>query len=288
MLYRIPLVNILTDEGNGYYGVAYDVYSYLLIISSYGFPAAISKIIAAKLSKNKYREAHKIFRASLVLSIMFGALTSSGLYFGAPYIAAFIEVEGAVFALQGLAPALFIFSFMAVIRGYFQGMNTMVPTAISQVIEQIFNAVFSIVLAFLLLERGYGYAAAGSSLGTASGAFFGSVFLVFVYFAMRPVVKKKVFEDPHDTDSGNIIYYWKLLLMTSVPMVIGTSTFHLTNLVDMVMFNKALAYHQYNPTQIATLYGILSGKYKILITLLSLWLLPWRRRAYPVLPDRWF
>ncbi len=57
---------------------------------------------------------------------------------------------------------------------------------------------------------------------------------------MRPVVKKKVFEDPHDTDSGNIIYYWKLLLMTSVPMVIGTSTFHLTNLVDMVMFNKAL------------------------------------------------
>lgn len=267
LFYRIPLVNILTDEGSGYYGSAYDIYSFLLIISSYGFPAAISKIISARITVKKHKEAHIIFKSSLVLAVLIGGFFSGILYFGAESLANFIVVPGAKIALQGLAPALFIFSFMSVFRGYYQGMNTMVPTAISQIIEQIFNAIFSIVLAMLLLERGFEYGAAGSSLGTGVGALFGTIFLVYLYFAMRPLIHKKCANDPHQLESGNITYYWKLLLMTSIPMVIGTSAFHLTNLVDMVMFNKALAYHQYSESQIATLYGILSGKYKILITL---------------------
>lgn len=265
--YRIPLVNILTDEGSGYYSSAYSVYSFLLIISSYGFPAAISKVVAANITRKKYKNAHILFKASLVLSALIGAIFSILLFFGAGFIAKFIEMPLSAPALRGLAPALFIFSLMSVFRGYFQGMNTMMPTAISQIIEQIFNAIFSIVFAFLLLKKGYDYAAAGSSLGTGMGALFGLVFLVFIYMAFRPIVNKRCARDPYPLDSTNILYYWKLLLMISIPMVLGTSAFHLTNVVDLAMFNKALAHHGYKEAQIAMLNGILEGKYKIIITL---------------------
>ena len=50
-----------------------------------------------------------------------------------------------VYALKVLSPGLLIVAVMAVLRGYFQGLGTMVPTAVSQIIEQIINAVVSIV-----------------------------------------------------------------------------------------------------------------------------------------------
>ncbi len=267
MLYRIPLVNILGDEGSGYYGSAYTIYSFMLIVSSYGFPAAISKLVSARLAKNKYKEAHILFRTTLFFAVFIGLISSSIVYFGAEWFTNFIEIPKSKYALQGLAPALFIFSFMSVFRGYYQGMNTMIPTAVSQIIEQIFNAGFSLLLAALLLSRGLEYGAAGSSLGTASGALASAVFLVFVYFVMRPMINGKCDSDIHPLDSENIVYYWKLLMMTSIPIIIGTSAFHLTNLVDMIMFNRALAFHGYSTTQISELYGILEGKYKIIITL---------------------
>lgn len=265
--YRIPLVNILTDVGSGYYGAAYDVYAFLLIISSYGFPAAVSKVVANRLAHNKYKEAHIIFKSSLVLSVVIGAVFSLALFFGAEAIANFIKMEKAVYALQGLAPALFIFSAMSVIRGYFQGMNTMVPTAISQIIEQIFNAIFSLVFGFLLLKQGVEFGAAGSSLGTAIGALAGLVFLVFIYAVMRPLIHKRCEKDLHNIDEGNILYYWKMLLMISVPMLLGTTAFQIAGVIDMAMFTRALDYYGYNEVQIPLMNGILSGKYKILITL---------------------
>ena len=267
LLYRIPLVNILTNEGIGYYASAYTVYSYLLILSSYGFPAAISKIVSAKFAKKKYREAHLIFKFSLVFSLIIGSVFTAILFFGSQVIADFIEMPKAAVAIQGLAPALLIFSMLSVFRGYYQGMNTMVPTALSQIIEQVFNAIFSIVLAMILLKHGFEYGAAGSSLGTAFGAMFGLIFMVLVYIASKPMLERRVYKDRHPYVDYTVLYYWKLLLMTSVPMVIGTSTFHLTNLIDTIMFNKALAFHAYDSEQIAMLYGILEGKYKIIITL---------------------
>ncbi len=267
LLYRIPLINILGDEGSGYYASAYSIYSYLLILSSYGFPAAISKIISGKLTQKKYREAHVFFKCSFILSLLMGIVFTGGLYFGAQNIANFIEIPNAAIALQGLAPALFVFSMLSVFRGYFQGMNTMVPTALSQIIEQVFNAVFSIVLAMILLKYGYEYGAAGSSLGTAFGAMFGLMFMMLVYGLMKPTLIKRGRRDQHSHVKESVFYYWKVLLMTSVPMVIGTSTFHLTNLIDTIMFNKALAFHGYEASQIAMLYGVLEGKYKIIITL---------------------
>jgi stage V sporulation protein B len=265
--YRIPLINILTDTGNGYYGIAFEIYSFFLVISSYGFPAAISKIVSNRLAQKKYKEAHIIFKSSLVLSVLLGTAFSMFMFFGASAIARFYKVDEAVYAIQALAPALFIFSIMSVIRGYFQGMRTMIPTAFSQIIEQVFNAIFSIVFAILLLDKGFEYAAAGSSLGTATGALAGALFLGLLYLLMRPMIHRRCAKDPHNLEEGSLGYYWKMLLMVSVPIVLGTTTFRLTSVIDTAMFTNALNFYGYNDNQIATMTGILSGKYMILITL---------------------
>ena len=65
MIYRIPMANILGDEGNGVYSAAFEIYNILLIISSYGMPMAVSKMVSAKISQKRYKSAYKIFRCSM-------------------------------------------------------------------------------------------------------------------------------------------------------------------------------------------------------------------------------
>ena len=264
--YKIPLVNTIGDVGMGCYNKAFSLYSFALVISSYGFPAGVSKLVSARMAVKKYKEARKIFISALVLAFIIGLLSASFMYFGSDLLATLSYSKNSKYALQALAPTILIFSLMAVFRGYFQGMNTMIPTAFSQVIEQIFNAIFSIVLATMFLSRGYQFAAAGGTLGTGIGALAGLLTLIAIYFMSRKIFMKRVNKDTQSSD-GTYANYAKLVLMTAVPIVIGSATFHLTNLVDMIMFNDALRFHNYNQESADALYGLLTGKYKTIITL---------------------
>ena len=105
-----------------------------------------------------------------------------------------MESPLSVYTLKVLAPALFIVAVLGVMRGYFQGMGTMVPTAISQVLEQIINATVNIVGASIMIKVGMAaakkqdnpllepaYGAAGGTAGTATGALVALLFLMFVF-----------------------------------------------------------------------------------------------------------
>lgn len=65
-VYRLPLTNMLGDEGNGIYGMGYYIYTFLLILSSAGLPAAISKLVSERLALRQYRNAHRVFQTSLL------------------------------------------------------------------------------------------------------------------------------------------------------------------------------------------------------------------------------
>ena len=55
-VYRIPMLNIMGLKGQGYYDMAFQVYSIALIISSYSLPVAVSKLVSLK---NGGRRAEK-------------------------------------------------------------------------------------------------------------------------------------------------------------------------------------------------------------------------------------
>ena len=155
VVYRIPLTNILGDEGNGFYGYAYQVYAIALMLSSFSLPTAVSKLVSARLAVRQRKNAFRVFVCSLVFAVVVGLVISLAIFFGAGAISTYaMRSPLSVYALRVLAPGLLIVAVMAVIRGYFQGLGTMVPTAISQIIEQIINAAVSIGAAWYLFRYG--------------------------------------------------------------------------------------------------------------------------------------
>lgn len=266
--YRIPLANLLTDEGSGYYSSAYTIYAFFLMLSTYGFPAAISKITAERLAEKKYKEAHNIFNSALLLGLFLGIVFSSILWFGADKLAILANSPNSALAIKATAPALLIFSVLSIFRGYFQGMNTMVPTAVSQIIEQGFNAIFSIILAAILIDKGLEYGAAGGELGTAIGALAALVFLILIYLITKNrIINKNLLRDKSKTIKRSFISYWKIILMVSVPMVIGTAIINFTSVVDMFMFKNALIFNGFQVLEADKLFGIYTMKHQMLITL---------------------
>ena len=143
-IYRWPLTNMIGDEGNAIYAGGYYIYTFLLILSSAGLPAAISKLVSERIALKQYRNAHRVFQAALVISTCFGTFFAIVMGLGAHRLADMIDIADSYYSLLTLCPTLVIVAIMSVFRGYFQGMRTMVPTAISQIVEQVFNAFFSV------------------------------------------------------------------------------------------------------------------------------------------------
>ncbi|MBO6164583.1 MAG: oligosaccharide flippase family protein, partial [Lachnospiraceae bacterium] len=159
ILYRSPLTSIIGDEGNGYYGAAYNIYTIILLLASYSIPSAISKVIAQKLALKEYRNAHRIFRCAFIYVFVVGGLASVLTF----CFAGVLVDENAVPVLRVFTPTIFLSGILGVYRGYFQAHRTMVQTSLSQILEQILNAIISILAAWLLMRAA---AAAGADSAT--------------------------------------------------------------------------------------------------------------------------
>nr|WP_296958869.1 polysaccharide biosynthesis protein [uncultured Mediterraneibacter sp.] len=278
VVYRIPLANILGDEGNGFYGYAYQVYAIALMISSFSLPTAVSKLVSIRLAKKQRRNAFRVFLCSLMFAVVVGLVISMAIFFGASLISTHaMKSPLSVYALRVLAPGLLIVAVMAVIRGYFQGMGTMLPTAISQIIEQVINAVVSIVGASVLFGIGTkagekageellgpAYGAAGSTLGTVSGSLAGLLFLLFVIALYQKVIRKQLKRDK----SKNVESYHsilKALLLTAIPVVFSTAVYNINQIIDLTIFNHVMQAQGFVEKEYMALQGIYTGKYDTLI-----------------------
>ena len=278
--YRIPLNNILGDEGQGFYGYAFSIYNIALLLTSYSLPLAVSKLVSARVSQKQYRNAMRIFKGALSFALVVGAFVAAVIYFGADFIAdKLMTVKLSAYALRVLAPGLFIVAVMGVIRGFFQGMGTMVPTAASQIIEQIVNAIVSIIGASYLIKMGkevaeaktnpslpFAYGAAGGTLGTVMGALIGLVFLLILLKAYYPAMKRKSSRDKgHELESYGDVY--KILLLTIAPVILSTAIYNISETLDLGIFGKVMFAQGHTDKEIAELSGMLTGKYNTLINI---------------------
>ncbi|MEA5057673.1 MAG: polysaccharide biosynthesis protein [Anaerotignum propionicum] len=272
-VYRVPLTNMIGDSGNGIYSAGYYIYTFLLILSSAGLPAAISKMVSERLALKEYRNAHKVFQSALIVSGTLGLIFAVLLAVFAQEVANFSNAPEGYYCILTLSPTIFVVGIMSAFRGYFQGMNTMVPTAISQIIEQVFNAFFSVYLAYLFLSYGVPtgqknipLGAAGGTMGTGIGAVAGLLVILFSYLLIRPTIKKKV-KRCHQANEESRKDTILQLLKTAWPIIAGTAVFSITNLIDMKMVMHILENTGHTHENALLLYGQLSGKYVTLTTL---------------------
>ncbi|MBM7694556.1 PST family polysaccharide transporter [Peribacillus deserti] len=169
--YRIPYQNIAGDLGFYIYQQVYPLYGISVILSTYGFPVVISKLIAEK-SRGK-EETRSIVAISFIVLSILGLLIFLGVFFGAGWISVCMGDRKLEPLLRISAFAFLFMPVVSVVRGFFQGRNEMLPTAVSQIAEQSVRVLFIIVVTYLLLKQGHSlYAAGGGAvLGSVIGAF---------------------------------------------------------------------------------------------------------------------
>ncbi len=274
MLYRIPMVNIIGSEGNGIYSVAFNVYNIMLILSSYGLPMAVSKLVAAKIATKEYANAKMIFTSALGFSLITGGIAGLFIYFGADFLEATVYTgyEGIALPLKVLAPTIFVVAVLGVFRGFFQGLGSMIPTAVSQIVEQVFNAVVSIVAASILVKSFAdspvvaGYGAAGGTMGTAAGALIALIILMVLFILYLPFFNRTV------TRHGSRVTMdragvFKMIACTVAPIILSQTLYQISAMIDDVMFGNIMTGLGKSTAQIKTDIGNFGSSYNILISI---------------------
>lgn len=256
--FRIPLANIIGDDGMGYYQTAYPIYIALLTISTTGIPTAISRMVAERRAQGKYRESFRIYRHSLFLMACIGIFTGLVMFIFAPQICKYISEPNAIWCMYSLAPALVVCPVISSIRGYFQGQRNMVPTAVSQVVEQIFRVTTGFILAMLFLNKGLEYAAAGATSGASIGGGLALLYTAIAFWRKKPFLMAEFEPETNEPKlkSGSI---FKELLSIAVPITLGALIMPIINTMDTVVVKTRLLSIGYDQVTARSLFGQLSG-----------------------------
>lgn len=287
MIYRMPLVDVIGTKGNGYYTSAYSIYNILLIASSYSLPTAMSKIISERLSEKRPEDARRAMRVAFLYSTFIGALMFSIMYFGAARIAEIMNKPFLSYVLMTLAPTVWIMAYLGILRGFFQGTENMVPTAVSQILEQVINAVVSVVMAGILFSYGekanllygseeysYAFGAAGGTIGTGAGALIALLFFILLYClygknytrgqnepkrvrtadGYRQVVRKESYGKLFGT-----------LLLTLTPILFSALVSNVNTVADDYIFSNMMGYFGLSGS-VVFLWGVF-GEYRVIFNI---------------------
>lgn len=267
LLYISPVTRIIGTVGLGYYQTAYNYYAIVLMISSYSIPSAISKVIAQKLSLREYRNAHRVFICAMYYVLGVGLVASLLLFFGAGYLA----TESAVPVLRVLAPTIFVYGILGVLRGYFQAHKSMVQTSVSQILEQIVNAAVSIGAAYgfiVLYEKNTVaqqsgravYGAMGSALGTGAGVLAALLFMAGIYVLNRPMIRRRIKRDrTRQVDSYRDISV--MILQVVLPFILSTAIYNLNSSLNNKLYMDIMIKFRHVAEELAAEhYGVFNGE----------------------------
>ena len=266
ILYRSPLVMIIGDEGNGYYNTAYNIYMIILFVSSYSIPAAMSKVIAARLSVGENHNAYRLFIGSIVYVLVLGGL---GSIFCATEAGRLVGPSSAE-VLVYFSPTILLSGLLGTFRGFFQAHHTMVYTSFSQILEQITNAVVSIGAAYLFVRSLAGRSeteiaiggAKGSALGTGAGVLVALIFMLIIYMRDRRNIHDRVSADAMSEEylltPGRIAI---VIFSMVTPVILSTCIYNLSTPANLKIYQGiVMRYKGYSEAMATTNYGLYSGK----------------------------
>lgn len=243
--YRIPLTNILQRggyDGMVYYATAYPYYSWLLVISSAGFPTAISKLVSERVAVGDKKGATAVFKTAFRLLCIIGVITTALLFLGSGLIAKLADVPAANLSLMALAPSLFFVSIMCAYRGYLQGMQMMTGTALSQITEQVGKLIASYTLAILFVKLYPGRPelwAMGTLIGISISEVLGLIVIWLIYKKSRRQLPSYKLEDM--VISKKTFRNVGLSLLTiAVPITLGASIMPITGIADTIFIKRLL------------------------------------------------
>lgn len=256
--FRWPLIMLIGDEGIGYYQMSYPLYTFFIAVAS-GIPVAISKMVSEKVAAGDRDGSIVVLKKALILMfIIGGGFTSILLIFSKQLVVFFKWDMRAYYSLVGISFAPIIISAVSAFRGFFQGLQNMYPTAVSQIIEQFGRVIIGVGLAYLLLSKGIEYSAGGAALGAAAGGVFALIYLITRFMKVKREFAVRKSE-------GDNLILGKLLYI-AIPISIGATVGTIMSLIDSLLVPRKLLEAGFTYRQAAALYGQLSGKAFVLIS----------------------
>ncbi|MEG1441587.1 MAG: polysaccharide biosynthesis protein, partial [Oscillospiraceae bacterium] len=239
--------------------MAYQIYTFMFIVATAGFPIAISKMVAESMARNDVRDAQRVFQIAFSFLAVIGFLGSLILFVFARQLAELVGIPDAAIGIRAISPAVFFVSMVSAFRGYFQGKQNMFPTAASEVIEASAKLIVGMILASLFMglaiNGGLGksvdyitrqiesahtqtiFASAGAIFGVTIGTVLSFLLLSIIYLYLKRKSTPLVAAGDKLRTRGLIL---KELILIAIPITIGASVSSLTTLIDMATISKRL------------------------------------------------
>ena len=299
-LYKIPLTNILGSGGMGLYYLIFPIYSLIITICSSGLSVSLATNVArCRKVRNRYNE-QKLLRVALVLGFAISVVFATIIITISKPLA---YAQGNINAYKGyiaIAPAIIISTLIAVLRGYFQGVENMVPTTISLIIEQIVKLSVGLILAHQLCQYGIQYAVLGAVVGVTISEVVALIIISINFFTYKgqlyynyrnlnyksrqkpkvlPILKcnnkyslarnnnSKLYKCSSLAVRYTTKKALKILLSISLPSMLSSIIIPISTMLDSLMIINILSNSGYSSLVSTSLYGLWGG---IVQTLLSL------------------
>ena len=229
MFYKIPLINIIGEQGTADFNNAYNIYAVLLTISTAGLPVAVSKLVSEANALNRRSQVRRTFRVALLLFLILGTASFLVMYFRADWLAGLMNDTKAAAGIRALAPAVICVGCLAAFRGYTQGHSNMTPTSVSQIIEALCKLVVGLGLAWWLVKAGQPaeVAAAGAITGVTVGTIVALAYMIlsFTFFHGH---EPRLANDTADPAYSIL----KDILRIAIPITLSSSMVGIVTVID--------------------------------------------------------
>ena len=252
MFYKIPLLNIIGEQGSADFNNAYNIYSVLLTISTAGLPVAVSKLVSEADALGRRNQVRRTFRLALALFLILGVLSFLVMFFGSEQLAGLMNDSMAAPGIRALAPAVICVGCLSAFRWYAQGHWSMTPTAVSQIIEALCKLTVGLGLAYWLVGHGAdaSHAAAGAITGVTVGTIVALAYMLMNFLITRS--QEPQLADDRPDEPSTIL---KHLLMIAVPITISSSMVGIVTVIDTSLVQGQLQRALLENQDTWTLYG---------------------------------
>ena len=218
-IYKVPLGNMLGDDGYGLFLSAYNVYCVFLTLATAGLPVALSRMISEAHTQGRNMQARRTFKVAWWTFFALGAVSSLIMFFLPEWLAGdVLHNPDAAESIFALSPAVLLVCLTSAYRGFCQGHENMIPTTVGQVLEVLVKVIVGLILAWFLIRAGYGkdISSAGAVFGVTAGSL--AVLLYMMIYKKRNY-KDEIISEPDVPDSSGEIF--RNLIKIGVPIALG-------------------------------------------------------------------
>ena len=283
-IYKIPLGNILGDEGYSMFMGAYSIYFIFFTLATAGLPVALSRLIAESDANGRAKNEEKTFRVARWTFFAIGIVFALVMFLFPNWLASeYLENPDAAMSIKAMSPAILLVCIVSAYRGYCQGNGNMIPTTVDEVLEVLFKVISGLILSYIIIKKtdSLPLGSAGAILGVSIGSVVSLSYMI-IYKRRNYSILSAPFtggRDPHDIpedddivdSTGKIV---KDILRIGIPIALGACIMALLNSVDSKLcMNRLQSAAQFSYKEAKVLYGVY-GKGQTLFNLPAAFITP--------------